>query len=406
MAEALDRDTVRASDNSGVRRYNERLILQALRRTPGASKAELARELNLSTQAALRIVDDLESAGLVVNRGRRFGGRGQPSIMYDLNPEGAFSIGAHIGRRGLELVLMDFLGQVVAQSSMRYDYPLPDDAIGAIGAFVDQQRAGAPLVSSRLVGLGVAMPWFIGEWRDKLEIGEPQAAAWKTSEFDQRLTERCSLPILFENDGNAATLAELFLGQGRATKSFIYIYIGTFVGGGVALDGAIRSGMNGNAAAFASMMVPPPEGGSGQPFSSLFERASVYVLEKQVFDRLGRRVDLQNSPAVLAECPELTEAWVTSSADALAFAILNINNVLDVETVVIDGSLPSDMLDAIIGATGTGVEAMRHVEMFPPTIIRGEIGRHARVIGAGLLPLFSSYGANMDTLLKRAIFQT
>jgi predicted transcriptional regulator len=69
----------KGSNSVQVRRYNERVVLEALQRMGTGSKAELARSTRLSSQAVASIVDALADAGLVELRGRRTGQIGQPS---------------------------------------------------------------------------------------------------------------------------------------------------------------------------------------------------------------------------------------------------------------------------------------------------------------------------------------
>ena len=58
-------------------------------------------------------MDDLEAAGLIRQQGRRTGGLGQPATLYCINPQGAYAIGANVGRQDLQLLLMDFGGEVI-----------------------------------------------------------------------------------------------------------------------------------------------------------------------------------------------------------------------------------------------------------------------------------------------------
>ena len=104
--------TRKGSNSVQVRKYNERVVLEALRRLGTASKADLARSTNLTPQAVAGIVDGLVELGLVEHRGRRTGLVGQPSVMFAPDPDGAFAIGLHVGRRALDAVLVDFTGAV------------------------------------------------------------------------------------------------------------------------------------------------------------------------------------------------------------------------------------------------------------------------------------------------------
>ena len=72
--------TRKGSNSVRVRKYNERVVLEALRRLGTASKADLARSTNLTPRAVA--VGGLVESGLVENRGRRTGLVGQPSVMF------------------------------------------------------------------------------------------------------------------------------------------------------------------------------------------------------------------------------------------------------------------------------------------------------------------------------------
>ena len=116
---------MRGGDSTGLRAYNERLMITAIRQAGALSKAEIARTTGLSGQAATVIVNSLLDEGLLVKREKVRGRVGKPFTPIALNPEGAFSMGVKIGRRSLEVLLVDFGGAVVASRSTPYAAPLP-----------------------------------------------------------------------------------------------------------------------------------------------------------------------------------------------------------------------------------------------------------------------------------------
>src|SRR5260370_18100299 len=83
----------KGSNSVQIRRYNERVVLEALQRLGKASKADLARSANLTPQAVATIVDYLAEVGLVKLEGKRVGQVGQPSTLYAPSPDCPFPIG-------------------------------------------------------------------------------------------------------------------------------------------------------------------------------------------------------------------------------------------------------------------------------------------------------------------------
>ncbi len=79
-------DPSRGTNQSGVRLYNERLVLSLIRRHGSLAKAEIARLTGLSAQTISVIMRQLEADGLVVKEAPQRGKIGQPSVPFSLNP--------------------------------------------------------------------------------------------------------------------------------------------------------------------------------------------------------------------------------------------------------------------------------------------------------------------------------
>ena len=112
MAEGSARLKQRGSNQVGMRQFNERVVLQALRAHGATPKAELARLTGLTAQTIGLITARLDEDGLLVRQAPVRGRVGQPSVPLGLNPDGAFSIGIKIGRRSADWLLVDFTGRV------------------------------------------------------------------------------------------------------------------------------------------------------------------------------------------------------------------------------------------------------------------------------------------------------
>lgn len=395
----------KGSNSVQVRRYNERVVLESLQRLGQASKAELARAANLTPQAVAAIVDHLERVGLVRLNGKRSGQVGQPSTLYAPAPEGAFSIGIHIGRLAFEAVLVNFTGQPLEVESSEYEYPEPDALAELAIAAVRRLRATlTPEQQLRVVGVGIAMPYFFSKWAAELGIPNSVSALWDGFDLLGILSREIDLPLFLENDASSAATAELVYGQGRETRDFIYLFISTFVGGGVIIGGNLETGPNGNTGAFGpypvgpSLLstVPPPRG----PFEILLRRASVYVLTHHLRSNGVpiRRVHELEALGAKAE-PYLTE-WIADCADALAQAIIGAVSVIDVNAIVIDGIMPPPILQRTVKAVSDRFEAILPDGLVAPRIVIGTIGPRAAPIGAAILPLYAMFAPDSAALVK------
>jgi predicted NBD/HSP70 family sugar kinase len=392
------------SNSAQVRQFNERVILTLLRRLGEASKADLARHANLTNNTAGQIVRELELQQLVRTEGKRTGARGQPATLLTLDPEGAYSIGIKIGRRSLDALLVDFSGRVIERRRLERLFPLPDEAIDFVATSVQGlRRQVANGGASRLAGLGVATPYNLGSWQRELDIPNSAYRSWNEVDVRAQLEAVTGLDVFVENDGTAAAVAELFQGHGRTRDDFFYVFIGSAAGGGVILDGDYHRGAQGNAGDVGLMptlpsrlaTAPKPSGA----YDILLTRASLNALFRHLRGsglRIEGRAELD---LLLEQGHPLVGEWLDDAADALVLPVLSAVRVLDVDAVVIDGSLPRAVLDELIRRLEALLKAASPESRDPPRLLRGSIGREAPAIGAAILPLHLNFSPSRDVLV-------
>ena len=391
---------MRDGDATGLRAYHERLMITAIRQAGALSKAEIARTTGLSGQAATVIVNSLLDEGLVVKREKVRGRVGKPFTPIALNPEGAFSLGVKIGRGSLEALLVDFGGAVVASRSTPYPAPLPAQtmalATGTAMELIDSLKRG---LRARIVGLGVAMPWVLHEWSDVLGLDREAIAAWREIDVAAELEAATGLSVSLYNDATAACAAEMIAGDRIDRRSALYIYLGTFVGGGVIIDGRLHRGEQLNAGALGSMPMDRT-GGDGRPHQ-LIHQASVIDLERALTEA-GFDVSEMLSPHDTPDADDIFDAWLRRAVEALARAVVSAMSVVDFEEVVIDGLLRPDWRLRVVEGVTAAYGRFDCTGLSPIEIATGSIGPKARVLGAALLPLIGRFSPDTDLLVKAA----
>ena len=391
---------MRGGDTTGLRAYNERLTITAIRQAGALSKAEIARTTGLSGQAATVIVNSLLDEGLLVKREKVRGRVGKPFTPIALNPEGAYSMGVKIGRRSLEVLLVDFGGSVVASRSAPYPAPLPAETMGlATATAVELMGSLKRGLRARIVGLGVAMPWVLHEWSDVLGLQREAIAAWREIDVAAELEAATGLPVSVYNDATAACAAEMIAGDRIERRSALYIYLGTFVGGGVVIDGRLYRGEQLNAGALGSMPMGET-GGDGSP-PQLIHRASVIDLERAL-TAAGFAVSETFSTHGSEDADPIFSAWMQRAVDALACAVVSAMSVVDFEEVVIDGLLRPDWRRRVVDGVADAYGRFDRTGLSPIEIATGSVGPKARVLGAALLPLIGRFSPDTDLLVKAA----
>ncbi|SKA12036.1 ROK family protein [Consotaella salsifontis] len=392
--------------NSGqVRRFNERVILAALRRMGEASKADLARIASLTNNAAGVIVQELEKAGLVSTLGKRRGGRGQPPTMLSLNPDGAYAIGIRLDRATIKTVLVDFTGAPIAQHVHTLDLPSPAETMGLLIADIGELLDHLPGRRERLVGIGLATPYDLGAWLDRLSLPAPSFKQWEGFDIGTALGEATNLDVVVENDGTAGTIAELFYGHGRKLDDFLYVFIGPAIGGGVVSQGAYLRGAHGNAGDIGMMPVRPSSLPSAPPtdktWDILLSRASVSSLVRHLRWSGHVVTGLDDLAEAASVAPAAVEEWIVDGCEALTPALLAACSVLDTTAAVVDGDLPLDITKRLVDRLEARMAAEAAELRPPPKLLLGRLGQDASAIGAATLPLHLNFSPHADILTRR-----
>lgn len=392
----------RGSSQGGLRQYNERVVLQALRLHGPLPAADLARLTHLTAQTISMITKRLLDDGLLRKGAPRRGKVGQPSVPLSLDPDGAFAIGIKVGRRSLDLLLLDFAGAIRERWSVGYDFPDPDVLLPEITARVaDVRRRLGNAGRERLQGIGIAQPLQLSAWHELLGADATVAAKWDRVDLRAEVEARTGLPVQRLKDTAAACMAELVAGRGQALTSFLYVFVDTFVGGGLVLDHQLRSGLNGNAGAIGSLPLGRAGEGEQKP-AQLLSVASLVTLE-QAWRHAGLADDAAaDGRALTAPWAPVTQRWLHEAASALALAVDSAACLLDLDAVVIDGSCSADLRDALVAATQ---QALNHYDwrgVVRPALLAGTLGSDARALGGAWLPLVANFAPDRELFLKVA----
>lgn len=392
------------SNSANVRRYNERLLLQALRRAGQASKADLARLANLTSTAVGSIITSLSEAKLIEFTGRRVEGqRGQPASLIRLDPRGAFGIGVRLDRTSMETVLVNFAGEVLGRCAHDMVLPHPARVLEIVQHDIHELL---PLLTreerERLSGIGVAQPYNLGSWLRELGLPADTFRAWDEMDFGSRLGQALAMPVFSENDGNAAAIAELFYGCGRQCDDFVYLFLGPAIGGGIAVDGDCLRGVSGNAGDIGVMPVPPSRLPSAPqptgPWDILLSRASLNALTRHLRysgESIDNRAALE---ACIARGVPAVDEWLDDCVDALAPALRAMLCVLDVPVVVLDADIDAGLINTLMKRLRTALAMTAPEARGTPALVRGTFGSDAGAIGAATLPMFFNFSPRAGIL--------
>lgn len=395
----------RGTSQTGMRIYNERLVLSIIRRQGSLGKVEIAKLSGLTTQTTTVIVNRLEADKLLVAGAPQRGRVGQPTVPYSLNPEGAFSCGLRIGRRSTDLVLVDFVANIRARKRLVHTVPSPDE----IMRFVEREMEPllsvlSPAKRKRVMGLGVATPFELWNWADYFDAPAGILEGWRNFDMASALAELVDpWPVHVHNDATSACAAEVTFGNPDGFQDFAYFYVGTFVGGGVVINGSLFPGRSKNAGALGSMPVLERSQDGTSDVQQLIHIASINRLEHRLAAAGHARGGIwleEESGADETQFAEVIDEWIDDAARALAQASAAALATIDFECIVIDGSFPESIRSRLVERTREHFGKLDRQGLPSAEIREGAVGQEARAIGGAALPLLAAFSADREVLFR------
>lgn len=162
------------------------------------------------------------------------------------------TIGLDIGGTKIAAAAIDADGHVVATG--RRETPAQEPA-EIITACADLVRELTDVAAEPISAVGVACAGFVDKAGTTV-LFAPNLA-WRDEPIKAKLEAQVGLPVLVENDANAAAWGEFCYGPARGTDSMVLLTIGTGVGGGIVLDGRLLNGAFGIAGELGHLRVVP-----------------------------------------------------------------------------------------------------------------------------------------------------
>jgi glucokinase len=287
--------------------------------------------------------------------------------------------------------------------------------VDSSGNLIDSSRCSTPteggkeLISSvinlikefnkkyEIKGIGISIAALISSDYGTI-VGAPNIANLSKLNFVNEIKEEFELPIIIENDANAAMWAEFKFGNAKGLNPVMFFIIGTGVGGGLVIDGKLFKGANGIGAEFGHMCVVPNGLLCGCGSKGCIEQyASGGALIRYANEALLANPDKSEEVLSFGEGKlsgtaltkaakagnELALAAFSKQADWLGLACASYSLIIDPQAIIIGGGVvdAGELFLAPVRA------AMRKYMPFaeshvPPKIIAAKFGNDAGLIGA------------------------
>jgi glucokinase len=221
-------------------------------------------------------------------------------------------------------------------------------------AAVHEIRDAIEAASGTVEAVGFGIPCLIDQERGiaVMAVNLPLADL----PFRDLMTERIGLPVFVDNDANGAMLAEWRFGAAVGARDAALLTLGTGIGGGLVVGGALQRGSQGAGAELGHMVVQAdgPRCQGNCPNNGCLEAMCSGTALAREATRIARERPASGLGHALAQGREITGALVTELAhdgdvaaiDAVALigswlgvGIANLVNMLNPDVVVVGGGV-------------------------------------------------------------------
>ncbi len=376
--------------------FNKRVIIDMIRFTPGGiSRAELARQMNLTRSALTSIIDDLKKIGLVdeIETGPTTGGR-RP-ILLAINPGFGNVVGIDMGATHLRMAVADFSAQVLEE----IEYPFsvvegPDSCLNQIDHQLDELLGRMSLSHGQIKAVGMDVPGPVVTTAGMVS-SPPIMPGWDGYPIRSHLESLWNIPLTIGNDAELGALGEWAYGAGRGENNLAYIKVGTGVGAGLLLNGIIYRGASGTAGEIGHVTIqengPLCTCGNYGCLEAMAGGLAIARKAREAIEK-GRRTQLSElepgkilavDVAQAAQRGDLVaQQIITEAGRYLGIAIASLVNIFNPGLVVIGGGV-SQLGDLLVEPIRmTVMERSLHAAAKAVRITSAVLGRRASSMGA------------------------
>lgn len=317
-----------ARNSEYTKKYNRNQFIRILRHE-ALSRSQLARKLGLTRSAASLIAEDLINDEYILKEENKKP-MGRVSLPLALNCKRIYSIGVFLTRTSCKIGIIDLCGNVLSSKSIICDRPEKLDLLAnSIIELINEQN----IDFKKIIGVGISAPGPLDGESGRL-INPPGFEAWHHFPITDVLSRKLNFPVYLEND--AVSLAQYNLGKKEAKNSenFLLLLVDNGIGSGVIIRGKILKGQGYFTGELGHTSINSKgkkcicgNRGCLEAYASINKllAGTEYSSWKEVMDNYSTSTTAKK--------------LVQKEADYLTVGIVNLINLISVDTILLAGDL-------------------------------------------------------------------
>jgi glucokinase len=238
--------------------------------------------------------------------------------------------------------------------------------------------------------VGIGVPGTITKDR-KNTIDLPNVPKLSNQPVQQLLQERFPhITFHLENDANAAAIGELYFAKPKPPANFIFITLGTGVGGGVVLDGKIFKGGDGNGMEIGHII-----SGNGKTVEANIGKKGIVEIALMMVKKFGGKSELKNIKPKELTYKDVEKALLMQDKLAarvfeevgnfLGEALVSAIRILDIKYIIIGGGIADELAYLERSMYATIWAHLPNYYLKDLKIVKASLGNEAGILGAASL---------------------
>lgn len=225
----------------GMKTLNKSIILTKILNDGPISRAQIAKETNLTPPTVGSLVKELLERKIVIEsaQGTSQGGR-KPTLLV-VNEQAFYIVGVDAGPSGIEAIFTNLSGEILAEASVKLSTNNTKESfLAELVNVIEKVISKEPKLTKQIIGIGVAMHGVVDA-----EEGEALFAPnlhLRDIPIKETLMNHFPYMVKVENDARALALAETWFGQGKDLDRLVVVNVGTGVGAGLVINKELYHG--------------------------------------------------------------------------------------------------------------------------------------------------------------------
>jgi len=315
-----------------------------------------------------------------------------------MNETREVSIGLDIGGTSLRAALVKIDGKIIGpfidEKREHQTFTQIDRMLQHLLHIASQEQLAVSCIGVGLAGLVDPITGIL--------VTSPTIPEMEGTHFAQKITAITKLPVIINNDANAAGYGEWKFGAGIGSKSSVALFIGTGIGGAIILNGRLLTGEDGAAGEIGHMILDHNgptcpcgargcleqlgSGGALIRFTLRKMESGVKTTLKEKFAQSGH-LSGEDIAAAAFSGDELARMAYTEAGMWIGIGIATLANLLNMETAILGGGIMAVsqlIMPSLLEAQDQYTMSLQKKRL---RILQGILGRQAGTIGAAALAL-------------------